>query len=275
MPSSAWVALEAWVGFFGYRGIFFALLLGSLGVPIPEEMPIVAAGALSHGGLLRWWLALPVCIAGVLSGDMVLYWTGRHWGERVLNWRVVRWVLTPQREAWLKDAYCRHAVKTVVTVRHVVGLRAAALLMAGIARVPFWKFMLADAGAALVGVPFSFGLAYFFTDQIGAILADVHRVERWLVLSGLLALGGLVIVSIVRWNRRVPNVPHAPGPRPSGEEQGPALVTTSSADDDLRRQVRARLSDNRLPMLDGPPSPIGVTRPPAHRLPPRHRTDRG
>jgi membrane protein DedA with SNARE-associated domain len=45
MPSSAWVALEAWVGFFGYRGIFFALLLGSLGVPIPEEMPIVAAGA--------------------------------------------------------------------------------------------------------------------------------------------------------------------------------------------------------------------------------------
>ena len=213
MPSSAWVALEAWVGFFGYRGIFFALLLGSLGVPIPEEMPIVAAGALSHGGLLRWWLALPVCIAGVLSGDMVLYWTGRHWGERVLNWRVVRWVLTPQREAWLKDAYCRHAVKTVVTVRHVVGLRAAALLMAGIARVPFWKFMLADAGAALVGVPFSFGLAYFFTDQIGAILADVHRVERWLLLSGLLAFGGLVIVSIVRWNRRVPNVPHAPGPK--------------------------------------------------------------
>jgi membrane protein DedA with SNARE-associated domain len=116
-------------------------------------MPIVAAGALSHGGLLRWWLALPVCIAGVLSGDMVPYWTGRHWGERVLNWRVIRWVLTLQREAWLKDAYCRHAVKTVVTVRHVVGLRAAAFLTAGIARVPFWKFM-ADAGAALIGVPF-------------------------------------------------------------------------------------------------------------------------
>jgi membrane protein DedA with SNARE-associated domain len=202
MPSSAWVALEAWVGFFGYRGIFFALLLGSLGVPIPEEMPIVAAGALSHGGLLRWWLALPVCIAGVLSGDMVLYWTGRHWGERALNWRVVRWVLTPQREVWLKDAYCRHAVKTIVTVRHVMGLRAAAFLTAGIARVPWWKFMLADASAAIVGVPFSFGLAYFFTDQIGAILADVHRMERWLLLLGLVVLGGLVTGGMVRWNRR-------------------------------------------------------------------------
>ena len=29
-------------------------------------------------------------------------------------------------------------------------------------------------------------------------------------------------------------------------------MTTSSPDDDLRREVRARLSDDRLPMLDGP-----------------------
>jgi hypothetical protein len=50
------------------------------------------------------------------------------------------------------------------TVRHVLGLRAAAFLTAGIARVPFWKFILADASGAIVGVPFSFGLAYFFTD---------------------------------------------------------------------------------------------------------------
>jgi membrane protein DedA with SNARE-associated domain len=203
MPASPWIAaLEAWVGYFGYPGVFLALLLGSLGVPIPEEMPIVAAGALSQGGLLKWWLALPVCVAGVLSGDLVLYWTGWHWGERALNWRVVRWVLTPQREVWLKDAYCRYAVKTIVTVRHVMGLRAAAFLTAGIARVPWWKFMLADTSAAIVGVPFSFGLAYFFTDQIGAILADVHRVERWLLLLGLVVLSGLVTGGMVRWNRR-------------------------------------------------------------------------
>jgi membrane protein DedA with SNARE-associated domain len=84
-------------------------------------------------------------------------------------------------------------------------------LTAGIARVPWWKFMLADASAAIVGVPFSFGLAYFFTDQIGAILADVHRVERWLLLLGLLVLGGLVTGGMVRWNRRVSKTLHVPG----------------------------------------------------------------
>ena len=82
---------------FTYLGIFAVLLLGSLGVPIPEEMPIIAAAILSHEGLARWWLALPVCLVGVLSGDLVLYWVGRHWGEDVLNWRVVR--LGPDAEA--------------------------------------------------------------------------------------------------------------------------------------------------------------------------------
>ena len=199
--------LQEFVARFTYAGVLAALLLGSLGVPIPEEMPIAAAGILSHEGLARWWLALPVCLLGVLSGDVVLYWTGRRWGERVLGWRVVRWVLTAQRAEWLKEAYRQHAMKTVAMARHVVGLRAAAFLTAGMARVPFWKFILADAGAAALTVPFVFTLAYFFTDQIGAILADVHRVERWLALIALIVLTGGVAVYVVRWNRRVPKAP--------------------------------------------------------------------
>jgi membrane protein DedA with SNARE-associated domain len=54
---------------------------------------------------------------------------------------VGRLVLTPKREQWLQAAYRRHALKTVLTARHVMGLRAAAFLTAGNARVPFWKFV--------------------------------------------------------------------------------------------------------------------------------------
>jgi membrane protein DedA with SNARE-associated domain len=195
--------LQGFVDHFTYFGILAVLLLGSLGVPIPEEMPIIAAAVLSHGAITRWWLALPVCFLGVLTGDVALYWIGRHWGEQVLNWRAVRLVLTLDREQWLKAAYRRHALKTVVTARHVMGLRAAAFLTAGIARVPFWKFIVADAGAAMLSVPLCFGLAYFFTDQITAIVADVHRAERWLALAGLLVLAAMLGVAVWRWNRRV------------------------------------------------------------------------
>jgi membrane protein DedA with SNARE-associated domain len=195
--------LQEFVDTFTYLGIFTVLLLGSLGVPIPEELPIIGAAVLSHEGVIRWWLALPVCLLGVLSGDMVLYWVGRHWGEQVLNLRLVRLVLSRSREQWLNAAYRRHALKTVVTARHIMGLRAAAFLTAGSARVPFWKFVVADAGAALFGVPLMFGLAYFFTDQVQAIMADVHRAERWLALAGLLALAAMLGIGVWRWHRRV------------------------------------------------------------------------
>jgi membrane protein implicated in regulation of membrane protease activity len=61
----------------------------------------------------------------------------------------------------------------------------------------------ADVGAAVLGIPLGFGLAYFFTDQIKAIMTDVHRVERWLGLAGLLALAAILVVGVWRWNRRV------------------------------------------------------------------------
>jgi hypothetical protein len=52
-----------------------------------------------------------------------------------------------------------------------------------------------------------FGLAYFFTDEIEAIMADVRRAERWLGLGGLLALATMLVVSVWRWHRRVVKEP--------------------------------------------------------------------
>lgn len=184
---------------FTYLGIFLALLIAGLGAPIPEELPVLTAGVLAHEGIVRWWLALPVCFAGVLSGDVVLYWVGHHWGERVLDWRIVRRVLSREREEWLKAGYRRHGVKIVFTARHIMGVRAAAFLTAGIARVRFWKFLAVDAGAALVGVPFGFGLGFLFTDQLERVLSDVHRVERWLALAALVGL--VAWLAVLAWRR--------------------------------------------------------------------------
>jgi membrane protein DedA with SNARE-associated domain len=185
----------------GYVGLFLILFIAGLGVPIPEELPIVTGGVLSNQMVLRWWIALPVCIVGVLVGDVVLYWAGHHWGERVLGWRPVRWVLTQAREEQLKAAYRTHGVKIVFTARHVMGLRAAAFLTAGIARIPFWKFLAVDGIAALVSVPFGFFLAFLFADQVEQVFRDVHRIERWLTLAALVGMAIWVTILVRRRGR--------------------------------------------------------------------------
>ena len=178
------------------------MLFGAgLGLPVPEEVPVVLAGLLSRAQIFRWWLALPVCVVGVLSGDVVLYWLGHHWGERVLDWRPVRCVLPREREAWLLAAYRQHGVKIIFGARHVMGFRAAAFLTAGIVRVPFPRFIAADALASMIGVPISFGLAFFFTDQLEQIMADVHRAERWALLLLFVALA--VWITVLAWRQGV------------------------------------------------------------------------
>jgi membrane protein DedA with SNARE-associated domain len=205
--------IDAVIEQFTYLGIFLVLFLGGVGAPIPEELPILAAGALAREGIIRWWIALPVCVFGVLSGDVVLYWVGHHWGVRILEWRVVRRVLSREREERLKAAYRRHGVKIVFTARHVMGLRAAAFLTAGISHVPFWKFLAVDAGASLLGVPAGFGLAYFFTDHVERIIADVHRIERWIALAGMVALAALIAVLAYRRDRALSVGRRPPGAR--------------------------------------------------------------
>jgi membrane protein DedA with SNARE-associated domain len=186
-----------------YVGLFLALCLAGLGVPIPEEIPIVTAGVLANHGVVLWWLALPVCMAGVLLGDSVLYWVGHHWGERVLRLPMFRRLLTSGRRERLTASYRRYGVWIVFAARHVVGLRAAAFLTAGIVRVPFRKFLAADGTAVGYGVPLTFGLAFFFTDQINRLLGQMHRVELWIGVLALAAAGGWLGVALWRRNRRL------------------------------------------------------------------------
>ncbi len=194
--------VQGFIEHFTYAGLFLTLFAAGVGLPIPEEVPIIAGGVLAHERVVHWWIALPVCILGVVSGDVVLYSIGHHWGERVLDWNVVRRVLSRDREEALRARYLRHGVKIVFAARHVMGLRAAAFLTAGICRVPFWKFVVVDTLAAVVSVPIGFGIAYLFTDQLEHVMRDVHRIERWLALCALAGLAAWLVYLAWRQSRR-------------------------------------------------------------------------
>ncbi len=85
---------EQIVGHLGYVGIALILILGGLGLPIPEEAPVILAAVLSRNGKMLPVLALVTCLAGVLAGDFVVYFLGYFYGEKVLSLPVTRRLLT-------------------------------------------------------------------------------------------------------------------------------------------------------------------------------------
>jgi len=181
------------VAHFTYAGLFLALFGAALGLPIPDTAAVVAAGVLAHQGVIRWWVALPVCIAAAVGGDAALYWAGRHWGESVRRWRLVRRVLSAERQAKLLDAYRRNGVTFLFLSRHLIGVRTAASLTAGIARMTFWMFLTVDLAAVLVSVPIGFGVAFLFSHQVQRMIGEIDHVERWVVLGALVVVAAVLV----------------------------------------------------------------------------------
>ena len=145
---------------FGYFGIFLVLVLGGLGLPVPEEAPIIVAAILSRKGTMSVVPALAACFTGVLVGDFVVYFLGFFYGEKVLSFPLTRKFLTKAREEQIKGYFHRHGVKILIIGRFAVGFRTAAYLTAGILRLPTLKLFLTDLCAASFSTLLVFGLSY-------------------------------------------------------------------------------------------------------------------
>ena len=161
-----WGLADHLIEHFGYFGIFLVLVLGGLGLPVPEEAPIIVAAVLTRKGAMHWAPALGSCFAGVLVGDFIVYFLGFFYGEKVLGFRVTRKFLTRAREAQIKGYFHRHGVKILILGRFAPGFRTAAYLTAGILRLPTIKLFLTDLFAASFSTLLMFGLGYAFASKV-------------------------------------------------------------------------------------------------------------
>jgi len=171
---------EQIVAHLGYVGIALILILGGVGLPIPEEAPVILAAVLSRNGKLLPPLALATCLFGVLAGDFVVYFLGYYYGEKVLSLRLTRRLLTRAREAQIKGYFHRHGFKILVLGRFAVGFRTAAYLTAGILKLPPLKLLLTDLVAASLSTFLMFGLGFIFAHQIQS---GIREMQQWLTLA--------------------------------------------------------------------------------------------
>jgi len=184
-----------------YLGIVLFLTLTGVGLPIPEEVPIVAAGVASKAGALRWYYALPACLVGALLGDSLMYAIGRFFGARILKehpW----WsgFLTPERERTIEDLIKKHGIKAFFVARFLVGLRSPFYLTAGILRVKYRWFLFADFICATVVIGGFFGLAYLFGERITGLIQVAERGVTAVVIT--VAAIALAVVAFFSFRKR-------------------------------------------------------------------------
>src|SRR5256885_8038255 len=70
-------AVVQWITDYGYFGIFFLLIFGIIGLPVPDEWLLVISGYLAFKNVLGLFPTLAIAAIGSASGLTVSYLLGR------------------------------------------------------------------------------------------------------------------------------------------------------------------------------------------------------
>jgi membrane protein DedA with SNARE-associated domain/membrane-associated phospholipid phosphatase len=174
------------IGQYGYLVVFLGVMLESIGVPLPGETILVAAGVMVQRGHLDLGDAIVFGILGAVIGDQIGYWVGREGGRPfILRWgRYV--MITPERLGRTERFFVRHGGKAVFLARFVAGLRVFGALVAGVSRMPWRTFFFYNA---LGGVVWATAAVL-----VGFLLGgSLDLLERWVGRTSLLLLILLVV----------------------------------------------------------------------------------
>jgi membrane protein DedA with SNARE-associated domain len=185
-----------------YVGVLFVLITCGLGVPLPEDVPLISGGWLiARGGSLP--LMMATGLAGILIGDSIIFRAGSTYGLRLLETRVGKHI-PGERVARTIALFEKHGAKFIMVARFVPGLRAVTYFVAGTTGVPYWKFITYDGIAACVSAP-----AWIYLGWWARRHRMLNRVWKWSAqaqmasLAIVFALLGLwIIVAMLRKRRR-------------------------------------------------------------------------
>lgn len=192
-------SLTNWIVQYGYPGLTALLMLGIVGLPIPDETLLVFSGFLIYQGKLGAVPTFLAALAGAVSGITISYLLGRSLGRSIVD-RYGKYLhITEERLDRVERWFERIGDWLLPVGFFVPGLRHFTALTAGIAGLPFKRFSLFSYCGAAIWVSFFLSLGYFLGDRWRPAMHLVHAYTGWVVAAVLVAL---VAVWFIRWQLR-------------------------------------------------------------------------
>ncbi len=187
--------LAAFVAAYGtwVYALLFAIVFCETGLVVTPFLPgdslLFVVGAIAAAGGMDIAVVMALLVAAALSGDNANYWIGRFAGPRVFHYRSSRW-FNPAHLARTHAFYERHGGKTIVIARFVPIVRTYVPFVAGVAAMPYARFLAFSVIGALAWVV-SLSLAGYFFGNVPVVKSNLGAVIFAIVLisvsPGLLA----------------------------------------------------------------------------------------
>jgi membrane protein DedA with SNARE-associated domain len=179
--------------------VFFLVMLESAGLPLPGETALTTAALLAARGHFDIVNVIAVAAAAAIIGDNCGYWVGRTWGRELLTrWR--RLERFSQRVLPPSERYfARHGGKTVFVARFMPVLRVTAAWLAGVNRMPWWRFLFWNAAGGVAWAT-GVGLLAFY---VGKAAADAFHRYGLFAAAAVIGVVALLLIGLHIWRKRM------------------------------------------------------------------------
>ena len=190
--------LAGWTGY----ALLFAIVFSETGLLVgfflPGDSLLFTVGVVAGAGDLNIVIVSVVLMAAAMIGDTTGYWLGRGTGPRIFN-RPDSRLFKREHLVRTQRFYEKHGGKTIIYARFVPIIRTFAAFVAGVARMPYLRFLpFSLCGAA--------GWVVFMT-QLGYHLGRVAFVRQYFdkVVLLIIVISLLPAISEVIKSRRAPS----------------------------------------------------------------------
>lgn len=185
---------------YGYIAVFLVLIACGLGLPIPEDVTLVAGGVIAGLGHANVHTMFMVGMLGVLIGDGLMFTAGRVFGVKILRFRTIARIMTPKRYAQVQQKFDKYGNWVLFIARFLPGLRTPIYISAGMSQqISYSRFLIMDGFAALISVPIWVYLGAYGAQNLDWLKQMVHRFQ----IGIFIALGiGVIALLWFWWEKR-------------------------------------------------------------------------
>ncbi|MGW5334507.1 DedA family protein [Streptomyces bauhiniae] len=201
-----------------YALVGLVIGLESLGIPLPGEIVLVSAALMSsqHTGVDPFILGA-CATAGAVIGDSIGYAIGRKGGRPLLTWlgRKFPRHFGQAHVATAERSFEKWGMWAVFFGRFIALLRIFAGPLAGVLRMPYWKFLIANVLGGVVWAGGTTAVVYY----VGMVAEDWLKRFSWVALVAAIVVGLGSFAVMKRRSRRKESTEEAPQAEPVGADQ--------------------------------------------------------
>ena len=188
-----------------YILILGGLVAAWLGVPITEDVYLLASGVLAERDVVSLSAIFAICVFGVIVGDVLIFVIARRLGRAAYDRPLFARLMPPERRDRVEKLIDRRGGMIVFGARFVAGVRMPVFAVAAVHGMGLARFLAWDLAALVFSAPLVFGMGYLFSHEVAAVAAGLGRARNWILIGVLstvaAAMFGYALVRFLRGRR--------------------------------------------------------------------------